>query len=92
MGCNRLSVLLLDIYLFFILFLYRVSLDPIGQNEACGAPVTRPGDVPRLAVPPVHDYRSLNSGNNLLFTVYTLSTNVYSVLHSCARLAFKGRL
>ena len=28
MGCNPLSVLVLDIYLFFILFLYRVSLTP----------------------------------------------------------------
>jgi len=32
---------------------HRVSLDPVGQNEACGAPVTRPGGGgPQLAVPP----------------------------------------
>jgi hypothetical protein len=37
------------------------------------------GDVPRLAVPPAHDYRSLNSGNDLL------STTVYSVLQRLTR-------
>ena len=38
------------------------------------------GAVPSLAAPPAHDQRSLNSGNNLLFTLPTLSTTVYSVL------------
>src|SRR4028119_2273294 len=50
------------------------------------------GDVPRLAVPPAHDYRSLNSGNNLLSTLSTLSTLSYNVLHFYARLAFDSRL
>ena len=33
MGCNPLSVLLLDIYLFFILFLYRVSPGITGYHR-----------------------------------------------------------
>jgi len=41
------------------------------------------GDVPRLAAPPAHDYRSQNSGNNLLSTLSTLS---YNVLHCYTRL------
>jgi len=37
----------------FLWDVYRVSLDPVGQNEACGAPLTRPGGGgPQLAVPP----------------------------------------
>ncbi len=65
----------------FLWDVYRVSLDPvILWGPAALLPRGR-GDVPRLAVPPAHDYRSLNSGNDLLFTLSTLSTNVYNVLH-----------
>jgi hypothetical protein len=42
----------ISLFVFFGEF-YRVSLDPVGQNEACGAPITRPGGGgPQLAVPP----------------------------------------
>jgi len=30
-------------YFIFFLFIYRVVLGPVRQNEACGAPLTRPG-------------------------------------------------
>ena len=40
-------------YFIFFLFIYRVVLGPVDQNEACGAPLTRPGGGgPQLAVPP----------------------------------------
>ena len=41
------------------------------------------GDVPRLAVPPAHDYRSLNSGNNLLSTLSsTISSSMSNIMSS----------
>jgi len=56
----------------------RVSLDPVIFRLAGlrRTSLRGRGDVPRLAVPPAHDYRSLNSGNNLLSTRSTLSYSV----------------
>ena len=66
----------------FLWDVYRVSpgITQPGYFSSCGPAahlLTRPGGRPRLATPPAHDYRSLNSGNDLLST---LSTTVYSVL------------
>src|SRR4028118_228855 len=36
----------------FFLFIYRVVLDPVFQNEACGAPLTRPGGGAKLSCSP----------------------------------------
>jgi len=68
------SILSITIYLFIFL----VCLPGITGYHRVSPGITRPGffspaglrrtslrgrgDVPRLAVPPIHDYRSLNSG------------------------------
>jgi hypothetical protein len=58
----------------FLWDVYRVSLDPVVLCGPAAHLWRGRGDVPRLAVPPAHDYRSLNFGNDLLSTVSTVST------------------
>src|SRR4028119_226668 len=41
----------ISLFVFFWEF-YRVSLDPVGQNKACGAPITRPGGRATISCPP----------------------------------------
>ena len=36
----------------FLWDVYRVSLDPVGSHEACGAPLTRPGGRATISYPP----------------------------------------
>jgi len=51
-GYEFLKFNIISLFVFFGEF-YRVSLDPVGPHEACGAPLTRPGGGgPQLAVPP----------------------------------------
>jgi hypothetical protein len=80
-GCEFLKSNSISLFVFFGEF-YRVSLDPVIFRLAGlrRTSLRGRGDVPRLAVPPAHDYRSLNSGNNLLSTLSTRSTLSYLVI------------
>ena len=79
----------ISLFVFFGEF-YRVSLNPVIQCGACGAPVTRPGGRATISYPPGPRLARAK----FWYCIHRLqvSTMPYSVLHCYSRLALAPRL